>query len=397
MRLIPGTLAATLTLGTMTAMVPLATDIYLPAMPAMTRDLATTDARTQLTLSIFMVGFAFGQIFYGPISDRVGRRPAILFGFALFALGSIVCTLATSIETLLAARVAQALGGAGPVVLARAIVRDLYEGPQAGRELSRMAAIMGLTPAVAPVIGAALLTVFGWRSNFAVVALVAVGFGAFVFFVLPETIRARRAEPVSLRAIFAAFADLLRHPPFRIYALLNALAFSGLFAFISVGSFILQGVYGVTELGFALAFGACCIAFVAGSFLSSRIVQRRGLAGSLIVGASLLATGGLTQLAGVLGAPREPLALIGPMMIYMVGIGFTLPASMASALTPFPDRAGAASSFIGFGQTLSGAAVGALLGHALSGSAAPLPIVTSLVGCAAFTLVMATRRLRARG
>ncbi|MBK9083697.1 MAG: MFS transporter [Rhizobiales bacterium] len=195
-----------------------------------------------------------------------------MFGFALFAVGSVLCTLAPTIEVLLAARVLQALGGAGPVILARAIVRDLYSGAQAGRELSRMAAIMGFTPAVAPVFGAALQQAFGWRSNFAAVAIVAVAFGSFVASVLPETLRERRPELVSPAAIFRSFGVLLANAPFRVYAAINALAFSGLFAFISVGSFILQGIYGLSEFGFAIAFGAGCVAFVAGSV---RLLARR--------------------------------------------------------------------------------------------------------------------------
>lgn len=396
MRLQPGTLAATLTLGTMTAMVPLATDIYLPAMPEMARDLGASAATTQLTLSIFMIGFAIGQIFYGPASDRIGRRPAVLFGFALFAIGSVMCTLAEDMTTLLAARVLQAIGGAGPVVLARAIVRDLYSGAQAGRQLSRMAAIMGVTPAIAPVVGALLQTQFGWRSNFALVAAVAIGFGGFVAAALPETAPSIGRERFSIGAIFRSFGALFSHAPFRVYAALNALSFSGLFAFISVGSFILQGVYGFSELQFGLTFGACALGFASGSMVASRVMQRHGMARSLTVGASLLAGAGLAQLVGALAAPAQPLAIIVPMAAYFFGIGFVLPASTASALTPFPDRAGAASSFIGFFQTTTGAGVGAILGHSLSDSALPLPIATSLMGAGALTLLLATRRLRAR-
>lgn len=397
MRLQPGTLAATLTLGTMTAMVPLATDIYLPAMPAMARELSASAATTQLTLSIFMIGYAFGQIFYGPISDRIGRRPAILFGFALFAIGSIVCTFAGDMTTLLVARVFQALGGAGPVVLARAIVRDLYEGARAGRELSRMAAIMGVTPAAAPVLGALMQAQFGWRSNFALVALAAIGFGGFVALALPETRPARNAGGFSIGALLRSFGVLARHAPFRVYAALNAISFCGLFAFISVGSFILQGLYGFDELQFAMSFGACALSFAGGSFIASRVMLRHGMARSLAIGATLLAIGGVTQLLGALALPAAPLAIIIPMVVYFFGIGFVLPASTASALSPFPDRAGAASSFIGFFQTTTGAAVGAILGHSLAGSALPLPIATCLMGVGALTLLIATRRLRAAG
>jgi DHA1 family bicyclomycin/chloramphenicol resistance-like MFS transporter len=395
-RLAPGALSTTLTLGAMTAMVPLATDIYLPAMPAMAIDLASSVAKTQLTLSVFMIGFALGQMFYGPISDRVGRRPAILFGFALFAAGSIACTFAPNMDALLVARVVQAVGGAGPVVLARAVARDLYDGPDVGRELSRMAAIMGLTPAVAPIIGAGLLAVAGWRSNFAFVAAVAVVFGAYAFWALPETIRARRAEPLTLSSIFGGYGELFAAPVFRISMAINALAFAGLFAFISVGSFILQGVYGLSEKGFAAVFGAGCLFFVAGSTISAHLMKRYGVVRSIAIGTSLLALGGVGMLIGALASP-SPWALAGPMMLYWIGIGFTLPASMAAALTPFGHRAGAASSALGVAQTTFGAGVGAALGHSLSGSALPLPIATACTGLGALLVFALTLKARRAG
>lgn len=397
MKLKPDTLAATLVLGTMTAMVPLATDIYLPSMPDMAVKLSTTPAQVQMTLSAFLFGYAIGQVVYGPVSDKYGRRPTLIFSFILFTLGSIICTLANTIDTLIAARVVQALGGAGPVILARAIVRDLYEGPRAGRELSRMGAIMGFTPAVAPVFGAALHAGFGWRASFFAVAFLAAAFGAFVIAVMPETLRFRRPESISPLGILRGFGVLLRHKPFRVYATLNSLAFSGLFAFISGGSFILQGVYGLSAHGFALAFGAGCLSYVAGSMSSSRIVQKRGLGGSIMVGVTCLALGGLGQLAGVLALPREPLALVIPMMLYMAGIGFTLPASMASALTPFPERAGAASSFLGLAQTMTAAVVGMAVGMALGTSALPLPVATAAMGVLSFALFTLSQRVRDAG
>ena len=390
----PHTWAATLTLGLMTAMTPLATDIYLPAMPALAADLGASAATTQLTLSLFMLGFAIGQVFYGPISDRIGRRPTALFSFALFAAGSLACTFAPDMPSLLAARVVQAMGGAGPVVIARAMARDFYDGPEAGRELSRMAAIMGFTPMVAPMIGAGLLSVAGWRSNFAFVAVVAVIFGLYLVLRLPESLRAPGRGKLGVAAIFGGYGELLAAPGFRVYMALNALAFAGLFAFISVGSFILQGVYGVSEKGFALAFGAGCLSYVAGSWLSSRVMRGYGLTRSIAIGVGLLAFGGCAMLVAAL-TTTSLIALMAPMLIYWAGVGFVLAASMASAMAPYPHRAGAASSCLGLGQTLFAAAVGALLGHALSGSALPLPICNAAMGCAALALFLLSRKARA--
>jgi DHA1 family bicyclomycin/chloramphenicol resistance-like MFS transporter len=191
MPLKPDTLAMTVVLALLTALGPLSTDMYLPSLPAIRADLGATTAGTQLTLSAFLLGFAVGQFVYGPVSDRVGRRPVLLFGLALFTLASLICTLAPSIETLVAARFVQAIGASGPIVLGRAIVRDLYEGARAGRELSRMSTIMGVVPAAAPIFGGLLYQAFGWRSNFAA----CIAFGVALAAVIVTRIR-RRSRPV---------------------------------------------------------------------------------------------------------------------------------------------------------------------------------------------------------
>ncbi len=161
----PDTLALTVVLALLTALGPLSTDMYLPSLPAIAAGLNATTGQTQLTLSAFLLGFAAGQFFYGPISDRVGRKPVLLFGLGLFTLASLVCALSPNIETLIGARFLQALGASGPIVLGRAIVRDFYEGPRAGRELSRMGTIMGVVPALAPILGGIIERFFGWQAR----------------------------------------------------------------------------------------------------------------------------------------------------------------------------------------------------------------------------------------
>ena len=195
MQLKPDTLAMTAVLAFLTALGPLSTDMYLPSLPAIARDLGATAAQTQLTLSAFLFGFAVGQLFYGPIADKIGRRPVLLFGLGLFLAATLACTLAPGIGTLTAARFCQALGASGPIVLGRAMVRDLYEGPRAGRELSRMGSIMGVVPAIAPVFGGVLQDLFGWRSTFATTLIV----GARVQAALATTKRPSPASRTGLR------------------------------------------------------------------------------------------------------------------------------------------------------------------------------------------------------
>jgi DHA1 family bicyclomycin/chloramphenicol resistance-like MFS transporter len=397
MLLKPDTLAMTAVLALLTALGPLSTDMYLPSLPAIAADLGATTAGVQLTLSTFLLGFAVGQFLYGPVSDRVGRRPVLLFGLALFTLASLACALAPSIETLVAARFVQALGASGPIVLGRAMVRDLYEGPRAGRELSRMGSIMGVVPALAPILGGVLHEGFGWRANFAAAMVFSVGLGLVILTLMPETIRARSREPLSFLAILRGFRDLLRHRAYRVYVSFSALAYGGLFAFISGSSFVLQGVYGLAEIPYALSFGFVVLGFIGGTFAAQRLAGRIGLDGTIGLGVAALAGGGLLMLALVAAGVPSSLAVSLPMALYALGVGLTMPQSMAAAMGPFPDRAGAASSLLGICQMSFAALVGIGLGQFLGGSALPLPLAIAAAGILAFALFHATKRTRGRG
>lgn len=187
----PGSFALTALLALLTGIGPLSVDMYLASWPEMVWLLDATQAQVQLTISVYLVGFGIGQAIYGPLSDRHGRKPVLLAAIALFVAASVVCAVAPSIEVLIVARFLQAIGGAGVLVLPRAIARDLHEGVFVARELSRMAAVMALTPVVAPLIGGVLQTAFGWRSNF--VALTAFGLmlAVMVWTLLPESLRVR--------------------------------------------------------------------------------------------------------------------------------------------------------------------------------------------------------------
>jgi DHA1 family bicyclomycin/chloramphenicol resistance-like MFS transporter len=390
----PDTLALTTVLALLTALGPLSTDMYLPSLPAIARDLEASAAQTQLTLSAFLLGFAVGQFVYGPVSDKIGRRPVLLFGLALFILASLACTFAPNIEALVAARFVQALGASGPIVLGRAIVRDLYEGPRAGRELSRMGTIMGVVPAIAPIFGGLLHEAFGWRSVFAASILFSVSLAATVALRLPETIRARSAAPISFASILRGFTHLLGHAGYRTYVAFSALAYGGLFAFISGSSFVLQGIYGLSEIPYAFSFAFMVAGYIAGTFLAQRVVGRRGLDGTIGLGVLALAIGGVTMLVLVAFGPATSFAVTGPMAIYALGVGLTMPQSMASAMMPFPERAGAASSLLGICQMTFAALVGIGLGQLLGASALPLPAIVATTGVLALALFAATRRIR---
>ncbi|WP_243369312.1 multidrug effflux MFS transporter [Microvirga solisilvae] len=390
----PDTLALTVVLALLTALGPLSTDMYLPSLPAIAAGLQATTGQAQLTLSAFLFGFAAGQFFYGPISDKVGRKPVLLFGLGLFTFASLICALAPTIEVLIGARFLQALGASGPIVLGRAIVRDFYEGPRAGKELSRMGSIMGVVPAVAPVFGGLIAQFYEWRVTFGVMLLCGIALAATVFLRLPESIRAKSANPISFASILKGFGSLLRHPGYRTYVSFSMLAYGGLFAFISGSSFVLQGVYQLDELSYAFSFAFMVVGYIGGTFLAQRLVGKRGLDGTIRIGVISLAIGGALMLALVVSGVPSSFAITGPMAIYAMGVGLTMPQAMASALMPFPDRAGAASSLLGICQMTFAAILGIVLGQNLGGSALPLPMAIAATGLSALIVFAATGQTR---
>jgi DHA1 family bicyclomycin/chloramphenicol resistance-like MFS transporter len=392
----PGTFALTALLAGLSAVGPLTTDMYLPSLPDIARHLDASTAQVQLTISAYLIGFAGGQIGYGPISDRHGRKPVLLAAIALYCAASLACALAPSIELLIAARFAQALGGSGGIVLARAMVRDLYSGSRAGRELSVIGAVMALAPVLAPVVGGLLQTGFGWRSVFFVLAAAGVAGAGVVWLLLPETLAQRAAEPVSVSSMAKSYGIIARNPAYLAYLGLAATSYAGLFAWISGASFVLQDLYGLSAFTFGFAFAFGSIGYMSGSTLSARLSHRLGLDGVLGLGGLANAVGGLMMVGAVALGLTSAASLVLPIAIYLAGLGMVLPQSIAGAMTPFPERAGAASSLLGFVQQSVAAVFGAIVGLLLGKTAWPLANGVAIAGCATLLLWMMTRGVRAR-
>lgn len=391
----PGSIALTVLLALLTAIGPLSTDMYLPSLPRIVADFDSSIAEVQLTLSVFLVGFAAGMLVYGPLADRYGRRPVLVAGLGVLLAGTLACALAPTVETLILGRFVQALGGAGPVILARSIVRDLYDGSRAGQELARMGAIMGVVPAIAPTIGGLLDGVGGWRSSF-VFTLVFAGSLAFVAVTrLPETRGGDPSVRLSPAGIAADFGAILRSGAFRANVAILCAVYAGLFAYISGSSFVLQDHYGLGPVAFGLAFGAGALAFTAGSLAGQRIVMRLGMSRVMGLGTATNAAGGVLMLVAALAGPGHPAEIFVPMMVYLAGLGLALPQATAAAIMPFPERAGSASSLMGFLQMVAGAITGIGVGLAVEAAWWSLPAFVAALGLAAFTLWTTTRRVRA--
>ncbi len=392
----PGSFALTALLALLTGIGPLSVDMYLPSLPDIGHALGASTAQVQLTISSYLIGFAVGQMLYGPVSDRYGRKPVLIAALVVFGLATVACALANSIEMLIGARALQSLGGSGAIVIARAVVRDLYSGAAAGRELSRMGAVMALAPVIAPLMGGVLQTAFGWRANFVVLALFALTATAAVALLLPETLRSRGAGPLSLRTMACSYAIVARSGYFLAHMGLSALSFAGLFAWISASAFVLQNVYRLSPSAFSLVFAVGSGGYLVGTWVAARVVVPLGVACTLGIGSLAVAAGGLAMVAALALGLSSAFALVLPMSLYLAGMGMVLPQAAAGAMQPFPQRAGAASSLLGFVQQSSAAVCGALVGAALGQSAWPMALGVAIAGCATLGLWLATRRVRAK-
>jgi MFS transporter, DHA1 family, multidrug resistance protein len=391
----PGTFALTLLLALLTGLGPLSTDMYVPSLPDIGHALHAPTGQVQLTISSYLLGFATGQIIYGPISDRFGRRPVLLAALALYGAGSVICATAQSIEMLIVTRFFQALGGAGAIVLARAVVRDLYSGVRAGRELSLMGSIQAFAPIFAPVIGGVLQTTFGWRSSFILLVIFAAVAGSATARLLPETLRKPTSGPFSLAAMGGLYRSVLEHRGFLAHLGIMTPMFVGLYAWVSGASIVIQGVYGLSPLMFGVTYAVGSLGYMLGTNIAVRIVMRYGLDRMIGAGTLTMAAGGLTM-AGVAALGLTGVVwLVAGMTIYLTGMGLAMPQTMASALTPFPDRAGTASSLLGFSQQSSAAIAAAAIGLYLGRSAWPVAGTVATMGCLAFLIWALTRGVRA--
>jgi DHA1 family bicyclomycin/chloramphenicol resistance-like MFS transporter len=371
--------ATVLLLAALTALGPLATDMYLPALPAIARGLNAGADQVQLTLSLYMAGFAISQLLCGPLSDHYGRKPILLAGFSIFTAASVLCALAPNIETLLLGRFLQSFGGAVGPVLGRAAVRDIYQPLEAGRILAYMATAMAL----APIGGGLLLLFYGWDSIFLVLAAWGVMVIALLALALPEPLPATRRQPIRPGVILSNFRMLLGERRFIGYSLSNACAFAGLFAFLSGSSFVLIEFLGIPPTSYGFYFAVGVAGFMVGSLIGGHFSRRCGIDRLILAGAALTTLGGSLMAALAWAELYSVAAIVLPHAVFMAGVGILMPLTMAGALADFPQCAGAASSLFGFIQMTSAATVGALVGQLHDGTSRTMALAIGLAGTGA--------------
>lgn len=386
--------AMTLLLGCLVALAPLAMDIYLPSMPSMTRALSATPEQVQLTISVYMLGWGMAQLVAGPVSDRYGRKPALMGGLLVFIAASIACALSTTIEMLVAARLVQAVAMATVVVVPRAIVRDLFEGDRAAHMLSTMMLVLSAAPIAAPLLGAELQLRLGWQSSFVFVAIYALIAFAAVFLALPETLAQRDAHALRLRRMVANWLHALRSPQLVGYVIINTAATCGLFAFLTGSAFVFVDALETGERGFAIHFGGVMFGNVIGAWLARRVVIRMGLQRVIAYGSVMLVAAGVTMAVLAWAGVRHPLAVTLPMLLFMLAYMWTVPQATAGALTPFPQMAGSISSLISFTQFVVAAGCAYAVGAAYDGT--PRPMATAIALSAIAVLVAFRTLVRSR-
>lgn len=352
-------------LTTLVALGPLSTDFYLPSLPAITAAFATDGAHTQLTLSVYLAGFAVAQLAVGPLADRFGRRPVVLGGLVVYLLASLACCVAPSIEALILARLVQALGACVGPVLGRTIVRDVWGPADAARVLAYVSGAMALAPLIGPFLGGLLTVFFGWQANFAALALFSALQIAATWRWLAESNPHPDPTATRLGRIAANYRRLLADRAYLGYLLCQSFAYSALFAFISGSAFVLIGHFGLAPATYGLCFGVVVTGYMAGSALSGRLVGRFGSDRLLFAGGLVGASAGLAMWALAASPLASVVALLGPMVFVTVALGLVMPNATGRALAPYPQMAGAASSLIGFAQMSIAALVGIVVGHGL--------------------------------
>jgi DHA1 family bicyclomycin/chloramphenicol resistance-like MFS transporter len=374
-----------LVLGSIGALTPFAIDMYLPAMPAIAKDMGVGAGSVQITLTIYTAGFAIGQLIHGPLADSFGRRPVLLSGMFFFAVGSVVCALATDIEMLTYVRAAQGFAGAAAAVIVQAVVRDMFEREEFARTMSFIILVITLAPLVAPMAGGYLSTWFGWRAVFWFLTALAVLVSLAVFWKIPETLAVEKRQPFRLKTTMRNYLRMSMNPVVIGLVLSGAFSFAGMFAFLTAGSFVYIDIYGVSATQFGYLFGLNIVCLIIMTSINGKVVRRFGSHAMLRFALTVQLLAGVGLFIGWV----LDLGLWGivPFVMCYVGTLSTIGSnSMALLLSGYPDMAGTASSLAGTLRFGMGSIIGSIVAAMPGDVAWPMILMMSL--CAVLSALL---------
>ncbi|MBC3437752.1 multidrug effflux MFS transporter [Pseudomonas sp. BW16M2] len=383
-----------LILGALSAFGPLAIDFYLPAFPAMAHAFGTDEKHVQATLAAYFLGLSLGQLAYGPVADRFGRRLPLLFGVGLFTVASLACAYAPNLDSLILARFVQALGGCAGMVLSRAIVSDKCDAVASAKVFSQLMLVMGLAPILAPMLGGVLVNVAGWQSIFLALGLFSAACLVAVSLGLPESLPAHiPRQPLS--GALRQYLSLLGDRVFVGHALTGGIAIAGMFAYIAGSPFVFIKLYGVPPEHYGWLFGTNAAGFILMAQVNARLLAKRGPAFLLARAVWLYLVAALALLVVAALRPAQLWPLLVPLFVCIASLGCIIPNASACAMSGQGTRAGSASALMGCLQFSVAAGAAALVGVLHDGSAVPMALVISLCGALVVSVAVLTRRLQA--
>jgi MFS transporter, DHA1 family, multidrug resistance protein len=363
---------AILVLAMLLSIQPVTTDLYLPALPALTRSLGAQMAAAQLTLSGLLLAFGCSQMVWGPLSDRFGRRPILLAGLGIYTVASLGSAFAPTMTLLIVWRIAQGAAMGAVVMCARAIVRDLYTPLDGARAMSKALTGLGIVACICAPLGGVLSEWLGWRAALMALTVYAVATLALVALRLPETLAHRNPKALQPRALVGTWMQVLRSPTFWAFSLQTTATYGGLFTFLAASSFVFIDVLGLTRTQFGWTMASACVAYLAGTFLCRRLLVRQGLLRTVAIAGALSVSGGTLMAAVAFMGWHQPWALLLPFYLFMLGHGIHQPCGQSGAVGPFPKAAGVASALNGFMMMLAAFGIGGWLGMRLDGTVWPL-------------------------
>jgi DHA1 family bicyclomycin/chloramphenicol resistance-like MFS transporter len=382
-----------LILGALSAFAPLAIDFYLPGFPAMALAFGTDEKHIQLTLAVYFLGLSIGQLAYGPVADRFGRRIPLLVGVTLFTLASLACAFAPNLDWLIGARFVQALGGCAGMVISRAVVSDKCDAVASAKVFSQLMLVMGLAPILAPMLGGLMVNLYGWQSIFIMLTLFSALSALAVALGLPESLPANQPrQPLS--GALRQYGRLLSDKVFLGHALTGGIAIAGMFAYIAGSPFVFIKLYGVPAEHFGWLFGSNAAGFILVAQINARMLSRHGPAFLLARTVWIYLAAGLTLLGVSALHTTELWPLLVPLFICIASLGCIIPNASACAMNGQGARAGSASAMLGCLQFSVAAGAASLVGVLHDGSAMPMAMVISLCGILAVSVAMVTRRLQ---